>query len=305
MPYPVVDMVLYFFIYSVCGWLMETVLCSIQERHFVNRGFLIGPLCPIYGVGVLCILTVLLPVRHGLSSQWLAVPILFIVGALLASAVEYAASWLMEKLFHARWWDYSQYTYNLNGRICLPISLAWGALSTFFVYVVQPVFETGVAWLYRVDPHLPVLVAAICGRIFVVDCVISARIARALGNKLDQLDQLGELIQAHLEGLELPAAEDMLLRVEAAYDRYAGKTKAAADALREKSREWRHLGRDELADRIRSRLTELKAKREALLQRRHGQKRLLGAFPTMRHRGSGDRSLLDELRERWTVHRRK
>lgn len=305
MPYPFVDMLLYFFIYSFCGWLMETVLCSIQEKHFVNRGFLAGPLCPIYGVGILCILTALLPVRDRLPSLWIAVPVIFVAGAILASVVEYVTSWLMEKLFHARWWDYSQYTYNLNGRICLPISLAWGALAAFFVYVVQPVFERGVAWLYEANAHLPLILAVLCGGIFVIDCVISTRIARTLGNKLEQLDKLGELIQAHLEGLEMPSAEDMLLRVEAAYDRYVGRTKAASDAFREKSREWRHLNRDELADRIRSRLTELKIKRETLLEQRHGHRRLLRAFPTMRHRHTDGNSLLDELRERWKIRRRK
>ena len=88
MPYSLVDMTLYFFIYSFCGWLMETVLCSIREHRFINRGFLNGPLCPIYGCGILLILTFLLPVRDSIPRAEAAVPVIFLAGAVLASAVE-------------------------------------------------------------------------------------------------------------------------------------------------------------------------------------------------------------------------
>ena len=132
MPYSLTDTLLYFFIYSFCGWLMEMILCSVQERRFINRGFLNGPLCPIYGCGVTLIMIFLLPVRDGLPNLAIALPVVFIAGAGLASAVEFITSWLMEKLFHARWWDYSHYKYNLGGRICLSISLAWGGLATFY-----------------------------------------------------------------------------------------------------------------------------------------------------------------------------
>lgn len=114
MPYSLVDMTLYFFIYSFCGWLMETVLCSIREHRFINRGFLNGPLCPIYGCGILLILTFLLPVRDSIPRAEAAVPVIFLAGAVLASAVEYFTSWAMEKLFHARWWDYSKHRFNLR-----------------------------------------------------------------------------------------------------------------------------------------------------------------------------------------------
>lgn len=206
MPYSLVDMTLYFFIYSFCGWLMETVLCSIREHRFINRGFLNGPLCPIYGCGILLILTFLLPVRDSIPRAEAAVPVIFLAGAVLASAVEYFTSWAMEKLFHARWWDYSKHRFNLNGRICLSISAAWGLLATVFVYQIQPHFESLIAWLYRLSSWLPPIMAAVLLAALAVDTVISARIARALGNKLEQLDKLGELIRAHLESLSLPSA---------------------------------------------------------------------------------------------------
>ena len=97
MPYSLTDMALYFFMYSFCGWLMETALCSFQEKRFVNRGFLNGPFCPIYGCGIVLILIFLLPVRDGIDKLWVAVPVIFAAGAFLASVVEYFTSWLMEQ----------------------------------------------------------------------------------------------------------------------------------------------------------------------------------------------------------------
>ncbi len=300
MPYSWTDTILYFFLYSFCGWLMETVLCSVRERRFVNRGFLNGPLCPIYGCGVTLIMIFLLPVRNGLSMLGLAIPIVFIVGTLLASIVEFVTSWLMEKLFHARWWDYSHIRYNLGGRICLPISLAWGALATLFVYVVQPLLERLVHNLYEWNGQLPWILAAVLTALFLVDCAVSVKIALTLGNKLEQMEKLGELIKAHLDGLSRPSGEDLLLRLENAYDRFEEKKKKAWQPV---MAELRGLSRDELRERLRNRVAELQEKREAIAgQLRPVHKRLVSAFPTMRRKGDG--SALEELKQRLRRHKK-
>lgn len=278
MPYSLVDMTLYFFIYSFCGWLMETVLCSIREHRFINRGFLNGPLCPIYGCGILLILTFLLPVRDSIPRAEAAVPVIFLAGAVLASAVEYFTSWAMEKLFHARWWDYSKHRFNLNGRICLSISAAWGLLATVFVYQIQPHFESLIAWLYRLSSWLPPIMAAVLLAALAVDTVISARIARALGNKLEQLDKLGELIRAHLESLSLPSPEDIALRLENAYDQYEARRRTE----REKRAAWRDMAREDLTVWLRTRIRLLKTKTDSLQQWRFSQLRLLRAFPHLK-----------------------
>ncbi len=278
MPYSLVDMTLYFFIYSFCGWLMETVLCSIREHRFINRGFLNGPLCPIYGCGILLILTFLLPVRDSIPRAEAAVPVIFLAGAVLASAVEYFTSWAMEKLFHARWWDYSKHRFNLNGRICLSISAAWGLLATVFVYQIQPHFESLIAWLYRLSSWLPPIMAAVLLAALAVDTVISARIARALGNKLEQLDKLGELIRAHLESLSLPSPEDIALRLENAYDQYEARRRTE----REKRAAWRDMAREDLTVWLRTRIRLLKTKTDSLQQWRFSQRRLLRAFPHLK-----------------------
>ncbi len=278
MPYSLVDMTLYFFIYSFCGWLMETVLCSIREHRFINRGFLNGPLCPIYDCGILLILTFLLPVRDSIPRAEAAVPVIFLAGAVLASAVEYFTSWAMEKLFHARWWDYSKHRFNLNGRICLSISAAWGLLATVFVYQIQPHFESLIAWLYRLSSWLPPIMAAVLLAALAVDTVISARIARTLGNKLEQLDKLGELIRAHLESLSLPSPEDIALRLENAYDQYEARRRTE----REKRAAWRDMAREDLTVWLRTRIRLLKTKTDSLQQWRFSQLRLLRAFPHLK-----------------------
>lgn len=290
------DLVLYFFLYSFIGWVMETILCSILEKHFVNRGFLNGPICPIYGCGVLLILLCLMPVKERIATLWLALPLVFVVGVVLASVLEYVTSWLMEKLFHARWWDYSTHKFNLNGRICLDTSLAWGVLSILLVYLIQPALASLVGMLYSLSAVLPPILTALCGTAFAVDLVFSVKAAVSLSVKLEQMEKLGDLVKAIREGLELPSAADLELKLEAAYDRYLGKKKGWAAGLRTKAEELRNLGREEVAVRLRQKMDELSAKRADLMgQLKGSHRRLLRAFPTMKRDG-GSR-LLDELRE--------
>lgn len=141
----------YFFVYSVVGWLMETVLVSVQQRHLVKRGFLYGCYCPIYGCGMCLIILFLSPLEE-------KPVLLYFAGALLATALEYFTSWSMEKLFNARWWDYSRKPFNLNGRVCLHISLAWGLLALLIIYGLNPALDD---WLMGLDPQIahPVLLA--------------------------------------------------------------------------------------------------------------------------------------------------
>ncbi len=304
MPYPFTDMVLYFFIYSFCGWAMETVLCSLQERRFVNRGFLNGPLCPIYGCGVALMLVVLVPVRNGMGNPLYALPIVFAMGTVLASVVEYFTSWAMEKLFHARWWDYSHFRFNLNGRICLHISLIWGVLATAFLYLVQPLLETLVAWLYRTAEWLPGTLAAVFSLIFLIDLAISVNVARAIGNKLDQLDKWSELIRAHLESLELPTKEAVVSRLEAAYSRYARHSARLAQEHRERMVEWRALPEEAIRRRLIDAADELKRRKDsAMAGTRALQRRMLQAFPHLNRRGKG--TAIPELRDFWKGQRQR
>ncbi len=131
---------LFFFLYCFLGWVWESCYVSARQRRWVNRGFLHGPLLPIYGFGAVIILWATLPVRGSL-------PLIFLLGMLAATALEYVTGAAMEALFKVRYWDYSGKPFNLNGHICLTSSLAWGAFSILLVRVLHPPFEDLVLWL--------------------------------------------------------------------------------------------------------------------------------------------------------------
>ena len=154
---------LYFIIYSFIGWLMEFVLKSKDEHKFVNRGFLIGPICPIYGFGVLLIILLV----GNSKSDLLAV---FLKSILVCSVLEYFTSYFMEKLFHARWWDYSKNKYNINGRICLETMLPFGILSTIVIYVVHPLV---IKFVSLFSNTLLIILTILFGILFIVDNIVS------------------------------------------------------------------------------------------------------------------------------------
>lgn len=122
---------LLFFFYCFCGWVWESCYVSAKQHHWVNRGFLHGPLLPIYGSGAIIILFVTLPVADNL---WLV----YILGLLAATALEYVVGAVMERLFKVRYWDYTKQPFNLHGYICLTSSIAWGFFSILLVRFVHP-----------------------------------------------------------------------------------------------------------------------------------------------------------------------
>ena len=132
---------LIFIMFSVVGWISEVLYVGIFHEHkFVNRGFLNGPLCPVYGFGGVVIL--LLPAS--LYSTWIP---LFFSSMIMCTAVEYFVSWIMEKMFHARWWDYSHYKFNINGRICLLNSVLFGFLGLGVIHFVYPQMLRFLEWI--------------------------------------------------------------------------------------------------------------------------------------------------------------
>lgn len=137
----VLDYIFYFFFYSFIGWFLESCYCSIRPKKWVNRGFLRGPICPIYGTGALVIMIALVPLRELTENLYLNELIIFAVGMVLCDFVEFITSYIMEKLFNARWWDYSNKKFNVQGRICLTHTLYWGTCSCLFVFILEPVID--------------------------------------------------------------------------------------------------------------------------------------------------------------------
>ena len=122
---------LLFIIYAISGWSLEVVGKLVESKKFVNRGFLIGPYCPIYGCGALLITFLL--------KKYTEDPLtLFIMVILVCGILEYLTSYLMEKIFKARWWDYSQNKFNINGRVCLDTIIIFGLLGLFIIYISNP-----------------------------------------------------------------------------------------------------------------------------------------------------------------------
>ena len=166
--------VVLFMIYSFLGWLMEVLVTFYHKKKFVDRGFLIGPYCPIYGYGCLLIIILL---KNNLDD-----PVaLFLKAILICSLLEYFTSYFMEKLFHARWWDYSHKKFNINGRICLETMLPFGILGCFVMYIINPFLEAKLDLL----PSLALKILAILlVIIYLVDNVISFKIISSFGKTI-------------------------------------------------------------------------------------------------------------------------
>lgn len=187
--------VIYFFFYSLLGWIVESIYCSIGERKLINRGFLTGPICPIYGTGAVVMSLFLTPIKNlnipftVFGRNFSFVPILiFLVGLLLADTVEFFTSLIMEKLFHARWWDYSDKPFNIQGRICLQHSVYWGMASIVFMYLVHPFFADILGKLFPLTaPKRLYLVLALILFVFLLD------LANAVKNALDVKSLMGKL----------------------------------------------------------------------------------------------------------------
>lgn len=163
---------LLFIIYAFLGWIMEVCVALHDEKKFIDRGFLIGPICPIYGVGVILIKLLL--------NRYIGDPIvLFVMAILICSFLEYFTGYLMEKLFKARWWDYSHKKFNINGRICLDNLVAFGLLGLLVMYVLNPFF---VGILDKVNYLILNIIAILLFVLLLCDIIVSFKIISGFKN---------------------------------------------------------------------------------------------------------------------------
>ncbi|MGM9662437.1 MAG: hypothetical protein ACI3WR_05030 [Oscillospiraceae bacterium] len=207
---------LLFFAYGFLGWLGEMIYCSIGQRRLCEkRGFLNGCICPIYGFGALLVLLVL---RSGGDS----VALTFFGGMVLTSALEYFTSWLMEKAFHMRWWDYSHYKFQLHGRICLVNSTLFGIASVLLRHVIHPPLLRTAEALLRSGAGEP-LAFFLLG-VFSCDTALSIRSAIQLDNRLNKLqeakEQIRQLVDEKMEKARLWREEQQEQRDRAGEELY-------------------------------------------------------------------------------------
>ena len=180
----------YFLIYSFLGWCTEVIYAAVAEGRIVNRGFLNGPVCPIYGFGILAVFgTVNTGLsRYGTSSLYKNLLLIFLCGMALTTMIELFGGWALDKLFHARWWDYSDKPLNFHGYICLQFSLLWGIGIVLVVEVVHPLIA---ATFDRVLPETvgwPLMYFLYI--VYAADTMLSVMIMVGLNKRLAELDEM-------------------------------------------------------------------------------------------------------------------
>lgn len=195
-----IDIRVYFILfiaYSFLGWLLEVIGKLIEQKKFINRGFLIGPYCPIYGFGALLITFLL--------KKYTEDPIvLFVMSILVCGILEYLTSYFMEKIFHARWWDYSQRKFNINGRVCLYTIIPFGLLGMFIMYVSNPFLLEKIEMLPDIALNILFWVLLI---IYIADNIVSTNVisyvgktTKEFGKNLDNTEEITKKVKEALLG---------------------------------------------------------------------------------------------------------
>lgn len=265
--YSLSQWVLFFLVYCFAGWCIESSFVSWRQRRLVNRGFLYGPVIPIYGFGAIAILFATLPVR-----RW---PVaVFLLGMLAATALEYVTGAVMEAIFKVRYWDYSQKPLNLHGYICLNTSLAWGVLSIVLVlWLHRPVEALILGLPRRLAQGLSLGLLGL----FLADFALSVRAALDLRQMLEQLSRYAESAHQEAQRLQKRLEVASVLRREALLEKLPDGGEALLRRVEAMEEAAARLEQSEAAVRLRTELAAWRAHRaatrEALRQRLTWDKR--------------------------------
>ena len=307
-----------FFVYAFLGWCTEVSYAALRTGKFVNRGFLNGPVCPIYGCGVVVVLAGLEPLKGNFV-------LLFLGSVVLTSVLELATGFVLEKLFRQRWWDYSDKPFNLGGYICLEFSIMWGLACLFVVDILHPSIE----FFIRLIPHtLGWVLLGLFSAAMAVDLAATVRTIAKINRQLDQIDQLAHRLKTasnefgeNLADRVLEAAErsadwkedweaaaeewsqrraefqvQLAQRKERLEDELAQKREQMEDGLRQHAQE-QAVRLQEGHDKARAELDAWREKLQTQLDSRvFGQRRLMAAFPKMR--STSHRQAMEQLRRR-------
>ena len=245
--------VLYFFFYSAAGWLMESIYCSLAKRKWINRGFLTGPMCPIYGTGAVAFLICLSPIKESYAVPSALKPILlFIVGIIVADIVEFITSVLMEKLFHARWWDYSQKPMNLHGRIWIGNLVLFGIGGVAIVKLIDPVL---MKWIHAIPQWILYTLSGAIVMLMIWDNIVSHIAFNLVKKEIDGVEaDNSEEVSTKVRQL-LREDPVLLRRIGEAYPnleinskKFAEKLKAQAEAVQESVEEKKQAVADAVAE---------------------------------------------------------
>lgn len=242
---------LLFMTYAILGWMMEVICKLIQYRRFINRGFLIGPYCPIYGYGALLI-TILL-------KRYTDDPIvLFVMAIVICGVLEYLTSYFMEKIFKARWWDYSQNKFNINGRVCLETIIPFGILGLLIMYVLNPFFIGRIEKIPEVWLNILFWVLLV---IYLCDNIVSGiviryvkKTERDIGENMDNTEEMTERVKEILKSKSVlhrrlvnayPKLQAVKIRIREKKEEIKEKERVLRENIEEKSKEIREKVRGE------------------------------------------------------------
>ena len=253
MPQNIYQAVWIFIIYAFLGWCSEVAFAAVNKGKFVNRGFLNGPVCPIYGVGMLIVVLCLWNLRDRLL-------LLFLGSALLTTALEFVTGFVLERFFHDKWWDYSDMPFNIKGYVCLKFTILWGLAASFIIGAIH-------RFIYMLIEKTPfvlgVILLAVFSAAFIADFIVT----------LTALVKLPKKLKAMAE------AERALRAVS---DKIGENIRDTTIAAKEKG--------EALAEENKPRLEELKAEYEkkkkelsAMLERNFVQRRIFKAFPNLKN----------------------
>lgn len=286
----------FFIIYGIIGWIWESSYASLKERKLVNRGFLNGPIIPIYGAGAMLIYILFYNpgmvhlVEQASLKNYL---LIFLIGMAAASVLEFATSYVMEKLFHATWWDYSSIPFNLQGRICLTVSLCWGALSIVLVKLLHPVVSKLVSFIPRLQGEVAAYVIFV---LFLTDLIVTVAATVHLDKKINTVQKLREEVYEYVYGLKLYEAKESLKKFMADFH---------FEELLHRGKRWYQM----LSAPVSGRMDEVEAKIKAILEKYRAiesawlqniiYKRIFKAFPNLRM--AGREEALRDIKEHLTA----
>ena len=310
------EICMYFLLYSFLGWVIEVIYHAVTQGKIVNRGFLNGPVCPVYGFGMLVVLMPGSTVSSGTDAasgvSQMSPLLLFLFGMLLATAVELAAGWLLDRLFHARWWYYSEKPLNLHGYICFEFSIIWGLAIVAVVKIVHPLLSDGTVRAIPEEWGWPIM--GILYLAYLIDLIITVLTISGMNRKLKELDQIRRLMRTPSDRLSSFVGNTSLKTAQRVEEGEIQAALAKAD-LEDRARKMRAEMTDRTLDARKARAAaktkyqkELAKNRDMLEKRAEeliadlsghsifGTGRLLRAFPSMRHEKYAE--TLERLKER-------
>lgn len=266
-----------FYIYSFIGWLWETVYCSLKAGHFVYRGFLIGPITPIYGFGILGVLYFIEPYQNNLL-------LLYVLSAILVTVLEYVTSFALEKLFNASLWDYSKVPLNINGRVAIPVSLFWGVGCVLIVKVIHPRVLMAEGWLAA---HFGVVLPIIMIVITLADLTYTVTNMASFKKVTKEVAQVIETSQAEFEARRQTRHQELQMNVRNVKDKIAGQISDVQNDLSQR--------RSEAAKSWQEYLTNNPDLRGKLPKFNFNQRRIVRAFPNLKYKNRSNIKDIQEL----------